>query len=291
VLCNREIKFGSGLRYARRLGGRWFATGHYARLQPHGDTVRLLKAVDAGKDQTYFLHAVQPADLSCALMPLGGYTKPQVRNLARSAGLPVFDKPDSTGICFIGERPFREFLGRYLDEAPGPIETPEGKRLGMHCGLAFYTLGQRGGLGLGGRCDSEATPWYVAAKDPSRNALIVVQGHDHPLLCARELLCADLQWLVTAPDEPLRCTVRVRHRHADQPATLFVGPNRTARITFDQPQRALTPGQFAVAYSGDLCLGGGTITAVTTSAAGALAARPEPGPALEEQFVKVARRG
>ena len=265
VLCNREVKFGVALAYAQRLGASQFATGHYARLQQLDGGVQLLKAVDAGKDQTYFLHAVQPADLRHACMPVGDYTKAQVRERARSAGLPVFDKPDSTGICFIGERPFREFLRQYIAETPGPIESPEGKELGMHCGLPFYTLGQRGGLGIGGRHESEAAPWYVAAKDSARNVLIAVQGHDHPLLCARELHCENLHWLVAPPTGPRRCTVRVRHRHTDQPALLHPGANGTAQVLFDEPQRALTPGQFAVAYDGEVCLGGGTISAVTSS--------------------------
>ncbi len=198
VLCNREVKFGVALKHARRLGASQFATGHYARLTCEAGEVQLLKAVDAAKDQTYFLHAVHPADLQQACMPVGDYTKAQVRERARAAGLPVFDKPDSTGICFIGERPFRDFLRQYLNETPGPIESPAGEPLGTHCGLPFYTIGQRGGLGLGGRRDSEAAPWYVAAKDVARNVLIAVQGHDHPLLCARELTCEKLHWLVSA---------------------------------------------------------------------------------------------
>jgi tRNA-specific 2-thiouridylase len=262
VLCNREVKFGVALKHARRLGASQFATGHYARLRHPDSGVQLLKAVDAVKDQTYFLHAVQPADLQHACMPVGDFTKAEVRERARSAGLPVFDKPDSTGICFIGERPFQEFLSQYIPHTPGPIETPDGEQLGTHCGLAFYTLGQRGGLRIGGRQESEAAPWYVAAKDPARNVLIAVQGHDHPLLCARELHCENLHWLVPPPAGPRRCTVRVRHRHTDQPALLRPGADGTAQVLFDEPQRALTPGQFAVAYDGDLCLGGGTICAV-----------------------------
>ena len=265
VLCNREVKFGVALQYAQRLGASRFATGHYARVRHEGEDVQLRKAADAAKDQTYFLHAVRRTDLQRVLMPVGDYTKAQVRERARAAGLPVFDKPDSTGICFIGERPFREFLRQYIDETPGPIESPEGERLGTHCGLAFYTLGQRGGLAIGGRRDSDTTPWYVAAKDVSRNALIAVQGHDHPALCARELQCDTLHWLVTAPTAPVRCTVRVRHRHTDQPAMLYPGADGTARVLFDEPQRALTPGQFAVAYDGGLCLGGGTIKAAIYS--------------------------
>ena len=257
------MKFGVALQHARRLGASQFATGHYARLEHEEGDVRLLKALDCDKDQTYFLHAVHPADLQQACMPVGNFTKTQVRERARSAGLPVFDKPDSTGICFIGERPFRDFLRQYIDETPGPIESPAGEWLGTHCGLPFYTLGQRGGLGLGGRRDSEATPWYVAAKDTARNVLIAVQGHDHPLLQARELHCENMHWLVAPPAGPRRCTVRVRHRHVDQLAVLHPGPNGTARVIFDTPQRAVTPGQFAVAYEADLCLGGGTISAVS----------------------------
>jgi tRNA-specific 2-thiouridylase len=272
VLCNREVKFGVALRHARRLGASHFATGHYARLSHEAGGVQLLKSVDSLKDQTYFLHAVQPADLGQALMPVGDFTKTAVRARARSAGLPVFDKPDSTGICFIGERPFREFLRQYIDETPGRIETPEGQHLGTHCGLAFYTLGQRGGLGLGGRRDSETAPWYVAAKDAARNVLIAVQGHDHPLLCARELYCEKLHWLIPPSEAMRRCTVRVRHRQVDQPALLQIGPAGTARVLFDEPQRALTPGQFAVAYDGELCLGGGTISAVTSAASHPVAA-------------------
>ena len=271
VLCNREVKFGVALRHAQRLGAHRFATGHYARLR-EGATVQLLKAADTLKDQTYFLHAVHSTDLGQALMPVGDYTKAQVRERARRAGLPVFDKPDSTGICFIGERPFRDFLRQYIPETPGPIEAPDGEWLGTHCGLAFYTLGQRGGLGIGGRHESDAAAWYVAAKDMARNVLIAVQGHDHPLLCARELYCENLHWLVDPPAAPRRCTVRVRHRHTDQPALLLPGANGTARVLFDAPQRALTPGQFAVADEGDLCLGGGTISAVTSAVPQSLSA-------------------
>ncbi|MFI4928365.1 MAG: tRNA 2-thiouridine(34) synthase MnmA, partial [Burkholderiales bacterium] len=192
VLCNREVKFGVALRHARRLGGSQLATGHYARVRHEGAATQLLKAADALKDQTYFLHAVRPEDLRQALMPVGEYTKPQVRERARAAGLPVFDKPDSTGICFIGERPFREFLRQYLDETPGPIETPSGERLGTHCGLAFYTLGQRGGLAIGGRRESAATPWYVAAKDTARNVLIAVQVFALQLACAQQRMIMPL---------------------------------------------------------------------------------------------------
>jgi tRNA-uridine 2-sulfurtransferase len=263
VLCNREIKFGVALDYVRRLGGSRFATGHYARLvtAPNGET-ELHKARDAAKDQSYFLHAVAAEHLACSLMPLGELEKGAVRERARRAGLPVFDKPDSTGICFIGERPFREFLGRFLDPTPGPIESPEGELLGTHQGLAFYTLGQRGGLQIGGRRGHSEQPWYVAAKDGQRNVLVVVQGHDHPLLASSALTTESMHWLTAARTEPFRCTAKVRYRQADQAARLEPLPDGTVRIIFEQPQRAITPGQYAVVYDGDRCLGGAVIETV-----------------------------
>jgi len=261
VLCNREVKFGVALAYARRLGGVRFATGHYARLERTPAGTELHQARDRDKDQTYFLHAVDGALLDRVLMPLGELTKDAVRERARRAGLPVYDKPDSTGICFIGERPFRDFLARYLADEPGPIESAAGERLGTHRGLAFYTLGQREGLALGGRRGAAPQPWYVAAKDAARNALIVVQGHDHPLLWQRELRTEPMHWL--APRlVPERCTVKVRHRQREQRAVLDLRADGTARIVFDEPQRAVTPGQYAVVYSGTRCLGGGVIDAL-----------------------------
>ena len=263
VLCNREIKFGVALEYARRLGATRLATGHYACLIEGRGGIELHKARDATKDQSYFLHAVAPAELAQSLMPLGALEKRAVRERARRAGLPVFDKPDSTGICFIGERPFREFLERYLPRVPGPIESPDGERLGTHDGLAFYTLGQRGGLGLGGRAGHAEQPWYVAAKDPSRNALIVVQGHDHPLLSSTALTTGRWHWLCSPPPAgPLRCAVKVRYRQADQRALLTPRADGTAHLEFAEPQRAVTPGQYAVAYEGDRCIGGGVIELV-----------------------------
>jgi tRNA-uridine 2-sulfurtransferase len=265
VLCNREVKFGLALPYARRLAGRWFATGHYARIE-HGATgAALHKAFDAAKDQSYFLHALSPAQLAGTLMPLGELTKAQVRERARSAGLPVFDKPDSTGICFIGERPFREFLARYVREEPGDIVNERGERLGTHRGLAFYTLGQREGLHVGGRRGAVEAPWYVAAKDATRNALVVVQGHDHPLLSSGELRTGAMHWLVQPPEGALRCAVKVRYRQADQRAELEPLQDGTTRIRFDEPQRAVTPGQYAVVYDGDRCLGGGVIESVASA--------------------------
>jgi tRNA-specific 2-thiouridylase len=266
VLCNREIKFGVALDYVRRLGGSRFATGHYAQLVTarNGET-ELHKARDTAKDQSYFLHAVATEHLACSLMPLGELEKGAVRERARRAGLPVFDKPDSTGICFIGERPFREFLGRFLEQTPGPIESPEGELLGTHQGLAFYTLGQRGGLQIGGRRGHSEQPWYVAAKDGRRNVLVVVQGHDHPLLASSALTTEPMHWLSAPRTEPFRCTAKVRYRQADQAALFQPLPNGTARIIFDQPQRAVTPGQYAVIYDGDRCLGGAVIETIVPS--------------------------
>jgi tRNA-specific 2-thiouridylase len=265
VLCNREIKFGVALDYVRRLGASRFATGHYARLVQGARGVELHKARDASKDQSYFLHAVDTSLLAQSLMPLGDLEKSAVREQARRSGLPVFDKPDSTGICFIGERPFREFLSRFLQDQPGPIESPEGERLGTHRGLAFYTLGQREGLHIGGRRGRSEQPWYVGGKDAVRNVLVVVQGHDHPLLSSSALTTDRLHWLVEPRSEPFRCTVKVRYRQIDQLAVLEPRADGTARIVFDQPQRAVTPGQYAVAYDGERCLGGAVIEAVAPS--------------------------
>jgi len=259
VLCNREIKFGVALAWARRLGATHFATGQYARLGPSPDGPALCKARDAGKDQSYFLHAVGTHELALTLMPLGELHKSVVRERARRAGLPVFDKPDSTGICFIGERPFREFLGRYLARSPGPIESADGERLGTHDGLAFYTLGQRAGLHIGGRSGHDQAPWYVAAKNAARNVLVVVQGHDHPLLESRSLTTGLWHWLAPPRREPFRGAVKVRYRQDDQAARLEPCADGTMHIVFDTPQRAVTPGQYAVAYDGERCLGGAVI--------------------------------
>ncbi len=266
VLCNREIKFGVALRYAERLGGQYFATGHYARIVAGADGPELRKARDGAKDQSYFLHAIERRELARTLMPIGELEKSQVRARAREAGLPVFDKPDSTGICFIGERPFREFLGRFLAHRPGPIESADGEPLGEHRGLPFYTLGQRAGLNIGGRCGRAELPWYVAAKDAGRNALIVVQGHDHPLLFSAALTTGPLHWLARPRAAPFACAVKVRYRQADQRAALEPLPDGTARIVFEQPQRAVTPGQYAVVYEGEHCLGGATIESVAAAA-------------------------
>jgi tRNA-specific 2-thiouridylase len=258
VLCNREIKFGVCLDYMQRLGASWIATGHYARLRRVGTAVQLLKATDTAKDQSYFLHQVAPAALAKTLFPIGDLRKDEVRRRAHAAGLPVFDKPDSTGICFIGERPFEEFLSRYLAQTPGPIETPEGQVIGEHRGLVLYTLGQRSGLRIGGRAGAAAAPWYVAAKQPQRNALIVVQDRQHPLLLSDEFDVEDMHWLgVTSPGE-FDCAVKTRYRQSDLACRIRVAGN-TVQVLLGKAASAVTPGQYAVFYDGDACLGGGVI--------------------------------
>jgi tRNA-specific 2-thiouridylase len=263
VLCNREIKFGVCLQYAARLGAQRFATGHYARLQMQPDGPLLLKARDADKDQSYFLHGVERAHFERVLFPLGELRKAEVRALAREAGLPVFDKPDSTGICFIGERPFREFLARYIPTTPGDIVSEDGEVLGRHRGLAFYTLGQRGGLEIGGRAGKQENAWYVAAKDLTRNRLVAVQGHDHPLLVSRALATGPCNWLVQPAGIEFASQIKVRYRQPDQECRATLRAQGALEVHFDQPQRAVTPGQFAVLYDGDRCLGGGVIESTT----------------------------
>ncbi len=260
VYCNREIKFGVCLGHVRRLGADHLATGHYARLGADADGgPALLKGIDPAKDQSYFLHAVERADLARAMFPLGELTKSEVRAIARSAGLPVHDKPDSTGICFIGERPFRQFLQQYLPPSPGPIVTAAGQIVGEHAGLAYYTLGQRAGLAIGGRAGAAQQPWYVAGKDRTRNALIVVQGNDHPLLFSVAVETGPMHWLAQPRDAPFTTAVKLRHRQSEQAARATSLPEGRLRLQFEKPQRAATPGQFAVLYEGERCLGGAVI--------------------------------
>jgi len=260
VLCNREIKFGDCLRHAARLGGELLATGHYARIVQAGDGPELHKGVDAGKDQSYFLHAVRRERFARVLMPLGELLKDEVRALARSAGLPVAEKRDSTGICFIGERPFRQFLEEYVPHRPGPIRSVDGAALGEHIGLPFYTLGQRGGIGIGGQRGGSGAPWYVVGKQPADNTLLVAQGEEHPALYSRRLLTSEVNWLCASPP-PLGdgITVRLRYRQADQPARVELAADGGVAIEPQQPQRAVTPGQSAVLYRDTRCLGGGVI--------------------------------
>jgi tRNA-uridine 2-sulfurtransferase len=260
VLCNAEIKFKAFVEHALGMGATRIATGHYARVQERDGRFELLRALDSAKDQTYFLHRLTQAQLARTLFPLGGLVKSEVRLLAKQAGLGVHDKRDSTGICFIGERPFREFLNRYLAHAPGAIRTAEGDVVGEHIGLMFYTIGQRRGIGLGGRRGSAASAWYVAAKDLARNELIVVQGHDHPLLYSRELSARDLAWVAGAPPEADRAYgVRTRYRQADAASRVVSMQEDRCRVAFEAPQWAVTPGQSMVLYDGEICLGGGFI--------------------------------
>jgi tRNA-specific 2-thiouridylase len=264
VLCNRHIKFGVMRRYARRLGATAIATGHYARVATVDGSPRLLKGIDAGKDQSYFLHAVAAEDLVDVLMPLGERLKSDVREIARSAGLAVAEKKDSTGICFIGERPFAEFLHRYLPDNSGTIRDDLGQERGRHRGLAYYTLGQRHGLNIGGAADRPENAWYVADKDIARNELVVVQGHDHPLLLRTGLAATGVHWIGAPPanwlrGEAFRCHAKIRYRQPDQACTVVrTGPS-ALEAHFDVPQRTPTPGQFLVLYDGDRCLGGATI--------------------------------
>ncbi len=257
ILCNREIKFGECLRHAQRLGARYLATGHYARVEPADGGARLLRARDENKDQTYFLHAVSPGALASAVFPLGALTKDEVRHIARDIGLDNWDRRDSTGICFIGERPFAEFLAAHLDTPPGPIVDEHGNELGRHHGLACYTLGQRGGLGIGGVAGQPETPWYVAARDAARNALVVVQGRDHPALLSRVLETAVPAWLARPP-LPWRGLARIRHRQPLEACTVS-GDDCSLSVRFDNPQRAVAPGQSVVFYDGEQCLGGAVI--------------------------------
>jgi tRNA-specific 2-thiouridylase len=278
VLCNTHVKFDVFLTYAhQQLGADRIATGHYARLQAHPEqaVVTLLKGVDAQKDQSYFLHRLAQEPLSRACFPVGELTKPQVRQIAQDLRLPNAQKKDSTGICFIGERPFAEFLNQYIAHQPGPICGPDGQVIGQHQGLAFYTLGQRQGLGIGGVKAKVSTinpknpkpdrglhaPWFVARKDLKNNVLWVVQGHDHPWLLSTHVRVEQAHWISGAPPSSgTRLRAKTRYRQADAPCQFIAEQlNGTFALQFDEPQWAVTPGQFAVLYQGDMCLGGGVI--------------------------------
>ncbi len=259
VLCNREIKFTTFLDEAHKLGAERIATGHYARTDEIDGRYRLLRAVDRNKDQSYFLHSLGQTQLAATVFPLGLLEKPRVRELAHDAGLVPHAKKDSTGICFIGERNFREFLGQYLPAQPGPMCSPEGELLGQHDGVMFYTLGQRQGLGLGGRSGSDGEPWYVVGKNLETRELVVAQGGSNPLLMSRQLTADGLNWVSgQAPGEQFSCTAKVRYRQPDQACTITVSGD-TCSVHFDTQQRAVTPGQSVVFYDGEECLGGGVI--------------------------------
>jgi tRNA-specific 2-thiouridylase len=265
VLCNAEIKFKAFLDHAIRLGAELIATGHYARIrsveEPQGTRRELLRGVDPGKDQSYFLHRLTQAQLSRAMFPVGHLHKRTVREIAARIGLPNAGKKDSTGICFIGERPFREFLNRYLPMKPGPILTTSGARVGEHVGLAFYTLGQRKGIGLGGTREGSGEPWYVARKDMATNTLYVVQGHDHAWLMSSRLIAESAHWIAgRAPTDDGRLGAKTRYRQADAPCRLEQPTAQGFELAFQEAQWAVTPGQSAVLYRGDVCLGGGIIT-------------------------------
>ncbi len=269
VVCNREIKFKEFLEWALHLGADFIATGHYARRREIGDGRQLLKGADPEKDQSYFLYGLDQHALARSLFPLGNLAKTDVRATAQSLGLATHDKKDSTGICFIGERKFKTFLSRYLPPRPGEIHDLDGKRIGQHDGLMYYTIGQRHGLGIGG----PGAPWYVAEKDTASNLLYVVQGHDHPALFVHAALVHDLHWVGSSASDSSRCQAKTRYRQPDQSCHIDMTGSR-ARVVFDQPQRAVTPGQSMVFYDGEICLGGGIIEAAVDLPTSATA---EPG--------------
>ncbi|SFK44718.1 tRNA 2-thiouridine(34) synthase MnmA [Methylophaga sulfidovorans] len=266
ILCNREIKFKTFLDHAIELGGDIIATGHYARVEERNGQFHLLKGKDHKKDQSYFLYTLGQEQLSRTRFPLGELPKTEVRRIAEEAGFINHDKKDSTGICFIGERHFREFLSRYIPAQPGEMRTPEGEKIGQHAGLMYYTLGQRQGLGIGGRKDSTGEPWFVAGKDMDNQILYVVQG-DHPWLWSQNLVAEDVSWVAGHPPEfPCRAAAKTRYRQPDQACTISQDENGNIHVEFDEKQRAVTPGQSVVFYLDDDCLGGGII--VSTDAPG-----------------------
>ena len=259
VLCNREIKFKTFLDAAHALGFSHIATGHYARVGRDADGWTLRRGVDGDKDQSYFLYTLGQQQLASTLFPIGDLPKPEVRRIALDAGIAVHDKKDSTGICFIGERDFREFLGHYIPARPGAILTPDGIHVGEHDGAMYYTLGQRSGLGIGGRHDMPAEPWYVVGKDVARNIVYAVQGNANDWLLSTRLEADDCEWVAgTAPATEFRCTAKTRYRQADQECSVRVSRSK-CEVLFDLPQRAVTPGQSVVFYNGEICLGGAII--------------------------------
>lgn len=261
ILCNKEIKFKAFLEYAQMLGADFIATGHYARKRNlNGEQAELLKGLDNNKDQSYFLHAVSGKQIAQTLFPVGEIEKPLVRKLAKDNDLITHNKKDSTGICFIGERRFKDFLEQYIPAQPGEIRTSEGELLGTHSGLMFHTLGQRQGLGIGGIRGADEQPWYVVDKDIESNTLIVGQGNNHPLLFSHKLITRNVDWVNDPPVSfPYSSVAKTRYRQADQVCTLDQQDNGNICVSFETPQRAVTPGQSVVFYDGDICLGGGII--------------------------------
>lgn len=261
ILCNKEIKFKAFLEFAAEdLGANYIATGHYVRRDDSTGQARLLRGLDNNKDQSYFLYTLSHEQVAQSLFPVGDLEKPQVRAIAEQLGLATAKKKDSTGICFIGERKFREFLARYLPAQPGAIETVEGKVIGEHQGLMYHTLGQRKGLRIGGLKDGDENPWYVVDKDVERNVLVVAQGHNHPRLYSDGLIAKQLHWVDRKErTKPFDCVVKTRYRQQDIPCHVEPLDNDTIKVTFTSPQAAVTPGQSAVFYLGEECLGGGII--------------------------------
>ncbi len=263
ILCNKEIKFRAFLDYALAQGADYIATGHYARCIDQDGEQQLWKGLDANKDQSYFLHLLDQSQLAKSLFPIGEMEKSAVRKMAADHHLPNHNKKDSTGICFIGERKFKDFLSEYLLAQPGNIETASGDSIGRHDGLMYYTLGQRQGLHIGGNNQHLELPWYVVDKDIARNVLIIAQGHDHPLLFAQGLSCLNIHWISgKTPELPLQCTAKTRYRQSDQHCLVTIDNKGLTHVMFDKPQRAITPGQSVVFYHGAQCLGGGVIDQV-----------------------------
>jgi tRNA-specific 2-thiouridylase len=260
ILCNKEIKFKAFLDYALSLGATHIATGHYARVREVNGSYQLLKGLDANKDQSYFLHQLGQAALSRAIFPVGDLPKSEVRKLADQAGFQNAKKKDSTGICFIGERKFKEFLQRYLPAQPGAIVDAQGKVIGRHEGLMYYTIGQRQGIGIGGLKGASDAPWYVAQKNLIDNTLVVVQDHNHPLLMAQELSASQMNWVAGQPPaKQFSCMAKTRYRQPDQACEVKVLDDDKVQVKFTEAQRAITPGQSLVLYQGEVCLGGGVI--------------------------------
>ena len=260
VLCNKEIKFNAFLNHALQLGADFIATGHYAKVQINDGIGALYKAKDREKDQTYFLHAVEPSALGKTIFPVGDYLKPQIRAFAKELGLVTQAKKDSTGICFIGEKRFKTFLNEYVLARPGPIQSAAGEILGQHDGLMFYTLGQRQGLGIGGLKESSEEPWYVVDKDTATNTLVIAQGQNHPMLYAQGLICGPIHWLADCQDSlPLTCYAKTRYRQTEQPCVISPVSNNQHYVMFSALQRAVTPGQYIVFYEKNQCLGGAVI--------------------------------
>ena len=261
IMCNKEIKFKAFLEFAaQELGADYIATGHYVRRREVDGEWQMLRGLDDNKDQSYFLYTLGKKHIAQTLFPIGDIAKPQVREIAQQQGLITHDKKDSTGICFIGERKFKDFLARYLPAQPGVIETAEGKEIGQHEGLMYHTLGQRKGLLIGGKKEYGEQPWYVVDKDVERNVLIVGQGASHPLLYSKGLIANQLHWVDRqGPKTPLKCVVKTRYRQEDVDCQLSISEDGQAEVIFDQPQKAVTPGQSAVFYHNEVCLGGGII--------------------------------